>query len=50
MKKLLLALPVVAGVSWAGTSYYAGVEAESAYDQLLTQGFVLEPLVFEKES
>jgi len=50
MKKLLLALPLVAGASWAGTSYYAGVQSESAYDQLLTQMDIMDPLVFEKES
>jgi len=50
MKKLLLALPIVAGASWAGTAYYAGVQSESAYDQLLSQMGMMEPLVFEKES
>ncbi len=50
MKKLLLALPLVAGASWAGTSYYAGVQSENAYDQFLNQTQIMKPLVFEKES
>ena len=49
MKKLLLSLPLVAGAAWAGTSYYAGVQAETAYDNLLSQ-IGLDPMVFEKES
>ncbi len=50
MKKLLLALPIVAGASWAGTSYYAGVQSETAYDNLLSQLQLMQPLSFEKES
>jgi len=37
MKKLLLALPLVAGVSWAGTTYYSGAQTEAAYNRLLEQ-------------
>jgi len=37
MKKLLLALPLVAGVSWAGTTYYSGAQTEAAYTRLLEQ-------------
>lgn len=50
MKKLLLAVPLVAGAAWAGTSYYAGSQSESAYDQLLSQIDIMDPLLFEKES
>lgn len=35
MKKLLLALPLVAGASWAGSTYYAGTQAQPAYEKLL---------------
>ncbi len=37
MKKLLLALPLVAGASWAGSTYYAGTQAQPAYQKLLTE-------------
>jgi len=37
MKKLLLALPLVAGASWAGTTYYSGAQTESSYNRLLEQ-------------
>lgn len=37
MKKLLIAIPLVAGASWAGASYYAGAQTQSGYDQLLAQ-------------
>jgi len=37
MKKLLAVLPLVAGASWAGTTYYSGSQTRDAYDQLLTQ-------------
>jgi len=50
MKKLLVALPVLAGTAWAGTSYFAGVQSESIYDQFLTQTDAMKPFVFEKES
>ena len=49
MKKVLLALPLVAGASWAGSTYYAGTQAQPAYEKLLadlnqaaTGVFVLE--------
>ncbi len=35
MKKVLLALPLVAGASWAGTTYYSGAQAQPAYEKLL---------------
>ena len=35
MKKVLLALPLVAGASWAGSTYYAGTQAQPAYEKLL---------------
>ncbi len=37
MKKLLLALPLVAGASWAGSTYYSGAQTEAAYNRLLEQ-------------
>ena len=37
MKKLLAVLPLVAGASWAGTTYYSGSQTRDAYDQLLAQ-------------
>jgi len=37
MKKLLLALPLVAGAAWAGTTYYSGAQTEAAYNRLLEQ-------------
>lgn len=37
MKKLLLALPLVAGASWAGTTMYSGSQSEDAYQQLIAQ-------------
>lgn len=50
MKKLLIALPVIAGTSWAGTSYYAGVQSETAYQDLLSQIQFLEPITLTPES
>jgi len=37
MRKLLLALPLVAGGAWAGTTYYSGTQTEPAYERLLAQ-------------
>jgi len=37
MKKLLLALPLMAGASWAGTTMYSGSQSEDAYQQLIDQ-------------
>ncbi|MEE9322095.1 MAG: DUF945 family protein [Granulosicoccus sp.] len=37
MKKLLLALPLMAGASWAGTTMYSGSQSEDAYQQLIAQ-------------
>jgi len=50
MKKLLVALPLVAGASWAGTTYYAGNQSRTAYDELIAQLQELKPLVVESES
>ncbi len=50
MKKLLLAIPLVAGASWAGASIYSGVQTQSAYDQLLTQLNELKPLTLVNET
>lgn len=53
MKKLLLALPLVAGASWAGTTYYSGAQTEAAYTRLLEQlnasgnMFVLKSTAYE---
>ena len=35
MRKVLLALPLVASASWAGSTYYAGSQAQPAYEKLL---------------
>jgi len=38
MKKLLLAVPVIAGVagaSWAGTTFYSGNESRAAYERVI---------------
>lgn len=37
MKKLLLTLPLLAGASWAGTTYYSGAQSEPAYNRFLEQ-------------
>jgi len=37
MKNLLLALPLIAGVSWAGTTLYSGAQTQPAYNRLLAQ-------------
>lgn len=37
MKKLLLALPLVAGGAWAGSTYYAGSQAQPAYEKLVAE-------------
>ncbi len=50
MRKLLLLLPLVAGSAWAGTTYYSGVQAQPAYDKLLSQLNQLKPLHFESET
>ncbi len=49
MKKLLLLLPLVAGGSWAGASYYTGAQTQQAYDQLLTQLNELMPVSLVNE-
>lgn len=50
MKKLLIALPFVAGAAAiAGTSQYAGNQTKSEYHQLLAQLNDLSPLVFVNE-
>ncbi len=50
MKKLLLAVPLVAGASWAGASYYSGSQTQSAYDQLLAQLNEMKPFTLVNES
>lgn len=50
MKKLLLALPLVAGASLAGTSHYAGSQTEAEYSDLLEQLNGLNLLDFVQES
>ncbi len=50
MRKLLLALPLVAGASWAGTTYVSSSQTQPAYDKLLSQLNQLEPLQFVSES
>ena len=50
MKKLLIALPLVAGVAVAGTSHYAGTQTENEYEQLLKQLNKLSPFVFVNET
>ncbi len=49
MKKLLLAIPLVAGASWVGASYYTGTQTQSAYDQLLVQLNELKPFTLINE-
>ena len=50
MRKLLLALPLVAGASWAGTTYVSSSQTQPAYDKLLSQLNQLESLQFVSES
>lgn len=50
MKKLLLAIPLVAGASWAGASIYSGAQTHNAYDQLLTQLNEMKPFTLVNES
>lgn len=49
MKKLLLALPLIAGTSWAGTSYYAGSSTKDAYSDLLVQLNEFKPFTLVNE-
>ena len=49
MKKLLLALPLIAGTSWAGTSYYVGSSTQDAYTELLTQLNEFKPFTLINE-
>lgn len=49
MRKLLLALPLVAGASWAGTTYYSSSQSEPAYDRLLSQLNQTDYFKFESE-
>lgn len=49
MRKLLFALPLLAGASWAGTTYYAGSQTEPAYDSLISQLNEFKPWNFESE-
>ena len=50
MKRLLLALPLVAGASWAGTTYYSGAQTQPAYELLLEQMNNSPLLVFESKN
>ena len=50
MKKTLVTISLLAAACWVCASYYAGVQAESAYEKLLPQLSMMEPMVFEKES
>ena len=50
MKSLIAALLLLAGATWAGTSYYAGVQSETGYEQFLSQATAIKPFAFEKES
>jgi len=50
MKKLLIALPFVAGAAFAGTSHYSGSQTESEYHKLLVQLNENLPLKFENET
>jgi len=49
MKHLLLALPLIASVAWAGTTYYSGAQTEATYSRILEQLNALskDELVFE---
>lgn len=47
MRKLLIALPLFAGVSWASTTYYSGAQTEPAYERLLQQLNGSSVLLFE---
>ena len=49
MRKLLLALPLVASASWAGTTYYAGTQTQPAYDKLISQLNEFKPFTVESE-
>jgi len=50
MKKLLAVLPLVAGASWAGTTYYSGAQTRDAYDQFLAQINQVTAFAVENES
>jgi len=50
MKKLLLTLPLVAGISWAGSTYYSGEQAEASYNRMLEQINALSKDVFVLKS
>jgi len=47
MKKLLLALALVACASWAGTTYFSSTQTETAYAQMLEQMVGNESLVLK---
>ena len=49
MRKLLLALPLIAGASWAGTTYVSSSQTQPTYDKLLSQLNQFEPFIFESE-
>lgn len=49
MRKLLLLLPLVAGASWAGTTYYSGSQTQPAYDKLLSQLNQMKPFTVVSE-
>ncbi|MBX2881226.1 MAG: YdgA family protein [Granulosicoccus sp.] len=49
MRKLLFLLPLVAGASWAGTTYYSGVQTQPAYDKLLSQLNQMKPFTVVSE-
>ncbi len=50
MKKLVLALPLIAGASWAGTTLYSGAQTQPAYERFLEQMNSTRILVFESKN
>ena len=50
MKSLIVTLALIAGAIWAGTSYFAGAQSKSGYEQFLSQTTAIKPFAFEKES
>ena len=50
MKKLLLAVPLLLGASWAGSAYFTGTKAQQAYNALLVELNTNKGLVWKNES
>lgn len=50
MKKLLFAIPLIAGASWAGASIYSGAQTQDAYNRVLEQLNEMQPFTIVNDT